>query len=103
MKTLLYGIAALPLLATVALAQPPVPSNDRAPMQLSENQMDKVTAGFGFLETDLSNTGLVIVSVYQPTGTGTPPTPNSIGCPGCYLNINNFALSIASQMFGGLP
>jgi len=94
MKTLLYGLAALPLLATVAFAQPPVQSNDSAavakqPMQLSETQMDKVTAGWGLVETDIGNTSTVLVSVWQSPS-------NVITCPGCYLLINSPSLSIAS-------
>ena len=60
MKKLLYGLAALPFLAGVALAETPRQSNDssasaKQPMQLSEKQMDKVTAGFGVADF-LNNT-----------------------------------------------
>ena len=90
MKRLLYGLAALPLLAGVALAQEPT--------KLGDAQMDKVTAGWGFAELDVFNTGVTAVSVYQPAG-------NAItGCAGqCYLNLQSNSLSIASIMFGGLP
>ena len=50
MTSLLYGLAALPLLTGAALAQPPQQSaggaSAKQPMQLSEQQMDSVTAGF---------------------------------------------------------
>ena len=93
MKTLLYGLAALPFLATAAFAQPPVPSNDpgaqaKQPMQLSESQMDKVTAGWGLFEIDVGNTSVVAVSVYQPN--------NTISCSSCYLLINTPSISVAS-------
>jgi hypothetical protein len=93
MKTLLYGLAALPFIATVALADPATPQ-PQAPVQLSENQMDQVTAGWRFLETTTSNTSITVVSVYN--------TPNTITCDACYLLINNNALSVASLMKGGL-
>jgi len=90
MKRLLCGLAALPLLAGVALAQ--------GPSKLADTQMDKVTAGWAFAELDVFNTGASAVSVYQPEG-------NTItGCSGaCYLNLHSNSLSIASIMFGGLP
>jgi hypothetical protein len=95
MTKVLCGIAALPLLFGVALAESPKQSNDskaaaKQPIQLSEKQMDQVSAGFKFFEVDIFNTGLTVVSVYQPG--------NTIICPSCYLVINNFALSVASQM-----
>lgn len=82
MKRLLYGLAALPLLAGVALAQ--------EPMQLTSQQMDKVTAGWDLLEIDLSNTSLTAVAVYQHPS-------NTISCSSCYLLINNPAISVASM------
>jgi hypothetical protein len=81
MKKLLCGLAALPLLAGVALAQ--------EPLQLSDKQMDKVTAGWDLVEVDLSNTSIVAVSVYQRPS-------NSIGCAGCYLLLNSPAISVAA-------
>ena len=97
MKTFLYGIAALPLLATVSFAQPQdATAPAKQPLQLSETQMDQVTAGWKFLEVTDSNTSITAVAVYQ-----TPS--NAIACTSCYLNINNFALSVASAMKGGLP
>jgi hypothetical protein len=90
MQRQLYGLAALPLLASVALAAQPLP--------LADLQMDIVTAGqaetsgglstspaspvgmasFGLLlffvnETEVQNTGTVIVSV------------SGVSCPTCFL------------------
>jgi hypothetical protein len=86
MKTLLYSLVAVPLLASVALAQQPV--------QLTGEQMDKVTAGF--LEIDVSNTSATAVSIFQRPYL-TDPTPNNITCPGCYLLINSPTFSVAAQ------
>jgi len=82
MKSVLYGLAALPLLAGVALAEQPMP--------LTSQQMDQVTAGWSLVETDKSNTSITLVKVYQPN--------NNIECGSCYLLINNFALSVASSI-----
>jgi hypothetical protein len=95
MTRVLYGLAALPLLAGVALAETPQQTNGgkalaKQPMQLTEQQMDKVTAGWQFLEIDTFNTGFTIVAVYLG--------PNTLTCPTCYLLINNFAISVASQI-----
>jgi hypothetical protein len=88
MKRLLYGLAALPLLAGVALAQEPA----KGPMPLTNQQMDTVTAGWDLLEIDQSNTSLTAVAIYQRPS-------NVIACASCYLLINNPAISVAS-MFG---
>ncbi len=86
MKRLLLGLAALPLIAGAAMAQPPI--------QLSDGQMDRVTAGWSLLETDVSNTSVTTVSIYQ--------TPNTISCDSCYLLINTNSISVASAIKGGL-
>jgi hypothetical protein len=93
MKSLLYGLAALPLLAGVALAGQPV--------QLSDTQMDKVTAGFDALFHEVSNTSVVGVSVYEPgtassqvaAGAATLPTG---GIANVYLDIESSTFSVAS-------
>jgi hypothetical protein len=96
MKKLLCGLVVLPFLSTVALAQPagsaPQPAQ---PMQLSENQMDSVTAGFSLTEVDISNTTWTAVSVWEPGG-------NTISCSACYLSVTSPALSVAS-VFGISP
>jgi len=91
MERLLYALAALPLLAGAAMAQPPA--------QLSDAQMDRVTAGFDFTITETSNTSVVLLSAYN--------TPNTIAavfgataCTGCYLHIESPALSIGAIMLG---
>jgi hypothetical protein len=86
MKRILRGIGTLPFLAGIALAQ--------EPMQLTNQQMDMVTAGF--LEIDVSNTSATAVSIFQRPYL-TDPTPNSIACPGCYLLINTPTVSVAAQ------
>jgi hypothetical protein len=105
MTRVLYGLAALPLLAGVAMAETPKQSNHgkaitKQPMQLSEQQMDKVTAGWDLLEVDVFNTGITWVSVYEHrTGTtGVFGPGNTIVCASCYLVISNFALSVSSQI-----
>jgi len=81
MKSLLYGIAVLPFLATLAAAEP---------QQLSNNQMDQVTAGFRLLELEVFNTGSVVTSVYGPA----PLAP----CANCYLNIRSATVDISAFM-----
>ena len=90
MKSVLMGLAALPLLAGVALAE--------QPMQLTSQQMDKVTAGWSLWEVDKSNTSLTVVSVYQPDGNVIKTPCECSGGPSYYLQINNFALSVASSI-----
>jgi len=85
MKTLLCGLAALPFLAGVALAGQPV--------QLSDNQMDKVSAGFDLRRTEISNTSWTQISIYD--GALTP-------CSACYLTIVSRPFSIESA-FGPTP
>ena len=71
MKKLLYGLAALPFLADVALADQPV--------QLSDNQMDKITAGFDLSVIERSNTSWTQISIYE--------TGRLLPCNQCYLVI----------------
>jgi hypothetical protein len=60
MKTLLYVVAALPLMTGIAMATEPV---KKQPLQLTTRQMDKVTAGFTFTELTRSNTSAILVTV----------------------------------------
>ena len=95
---ILYGAAALPLIVGVAFAQP-VKSNDntapaKQPTQLSEQQMDKVTAGWDWRHVEYDNTGITVVSVYQHAN-------NTISCGECFLLINNRAISVGSIILGG--
>ena len=59
LKRLLHGLAALPLLTGVALAETPKQSIDSGtlakPIKLSEAQMDRVTAGSTLFATDIIN------------------------------------------------
>ena len=71
MKRFLFGLAILPFVAGVSLAADPV--------ALSDKQMDKVTAGFDFTETEISNTSWVRVGV-DVAPLGPCPAP-------CYLQI----------------
>ena len=103
MKKVLFGVAALPLLFGVALAETPKQSNDskasaKPAIQLSEKQMDRVSAGFKFQETDIFNTGAAWVNVYGTDGPAPFGPHNTIACVGCYLTITNFALSVASKI-----
>lgn len=87
MKTFLCGLAVLPLLTAGAMAQPL-----QQPMQLSDNQMDSVSAGFTLRETDVSNTSWTVVSIYS----------GPVTCSSCYLNITSTPFSLASN-FGPVP
>jgi len=103
---LLYGLAALPLIAGVASAETPKSvAVAKKPTQLNEKQMDKVTAGFRLLEIDVSNTSWTLISVYSGSlpapGTGTTPVSGS--CPNCYLSLSSPALSIYSAFGPGNP
>ena len=71
MKKLLLGLAVLPFLAGVSLAG--------QPQALTDQQMDKVAAGFDFMETDVNNVGATAVLVNR----GSAETPD--GC--CFVSI----------------
>jgi hypothetical protein len=86
MKTFLRALAAFLLLSGAAFAQSPV--------QLTDQQMDRVTAGF--LTVDGSNTSSTVVSIFQRAWL-TEPTGNFVICSGCYLVINTPTISVASQ------
>jgi hypothetical protein len=62
MKKLLFGLAAVPLLASAAFAAGPTP--------LSDQQMDTVTAGHVFSVFQESNKFLVWVDIDQPRAPG---------------------------------
>jgi len=102
MTKLLYGLAALPLMAGVASAEAPKSTPvAKKPMQLSEKQMDKVTAGFKIDELEVSNTSWTLVLAYQnpnalpAVGSGSAPASGS--CGGCYLSLVSPALSVYSS------
>ncbi len=97
MKRLLCVLTVIPFLSAAALAHAaPLLSQ---PVQLSDSQMDVVTAGFTFQEEDMSNTSWTQVRVWQAAQmTG----GNNIICGKCYIMVNSPALSIGSA-FGPLP
>ena len=86
MKKFLCGLAILPFMSAVALAQPAA---------LTEPQMDAVTAGWTLHETDISNTSWTHVLVWSGI-------PSGDYCTSCYLNIVSPAMSIQSN-FGPVP
>jgi hypothetical protein len=85
MRRLGIAAAVLALGAGAAAAQP---------VQLTNNQMDKVSAGF--LEIDRSNATVTILSIFFRPDL-LEPTPNTIDCPTCYLRIVTPTISVASQ------
>jgi len=87
MRRLLYGLTALPLLfGGPGLAQP---------IQLSNAEMDQVSAGF--FELDVSNTSVTEISLFRRINFLTP-TPTTIACSSCYLLLNTPTFSVASQI-----
>lgn len=90
MKSVFYGLAALPLLAGVALAG--------QPMQLSDTQMDKVTAGWDVLISEVSNTSITGISVYEPTRASAVVASDTVppAVANVYLDIENGSLSVSS-------
>jgi hypothetical protein len=75
MKKLLIGLVTLPFLAGAALAG--------QPMSLTEQQMDKVTAGFDFRELEVNNVGTAWVGINVPvlrTEAGQPACGLTTGC-----------------------
>jgi len=86
MKKLLHALAALSLLAAPAWGQP---------IQLSDKQMDKVSAGF--LEVDRSNTSLTVITMWFRPSIRDEETPNFIACTKCYLLIVTPTFAIASN------
>ena len=83
MKRILAGLAVLPFLAGVALAGQPVP--------LSDQQMDKVSAGFDFAELDVHNLGTVLVAI--------DIAPAAAACSACFLDIRGTAFPSGVSSF----
>lgn len=87
MKKLLFGIAALPFLATAATADP---------VQLSSKQMDQVTAGWSVVEFDWFNSGMSGVAVY-PRDPAFDNIQNAVcGAVQCVVNIHTPTISLFS-------
>lgn len=91
MKSVLYGLAALPFLVGIALAGQPA--------QLSDTQMDKVTAGWDASISETSNTSVTAISVYSGTPTNAAliaaDTPPGL-IASVYLDIANGRLDVTS-------
>jgi hypothetical protein len=86
MKRLLYGLAALPILSAVALADEPMP--------LTGAQMDQVSAGFFLRERDVSNTSVTVLGIYEPA----PALCGScVFTNGPYLAISSMAINLQSK------
>ena len=81
MNKSLIGLAALPLMAGVAFAGQPVSLNDK--------QMDGVTAGFDFVEIDVTNTGIVYVAANHPQIAGAITNGGGTTVATSYLNVVN--------------
>ena len=74
MKKLLLGLAVLPFLAGVSVAGQPQP--------LTDQQMDKVSAGFDFTEADVNNVGATLVMINEG-----PVIPDGTNCGACFVAI----------------
>jgi len=86
MRRLVLAMAAvLPCVAGTASAQP---------LQLTNDQMDKVVAGH--FELDRSNVSVTMLDLWF-TPYLLEPTPNTINCPTCYLRIISPRFSVGSQ------
>jgi len=85
MKKFLCALAVLPFMSAAALAQP---------AQLSDQQMDNVSAGFRLNEIDISNTSWTQVVVGEPLR----------ACSSCFLTVvgSPFGISVSSN-FGPVP
>jgi hypothetical protein len=88
MKKFVLGLAVLPFLAGMSLAG--------QPQALTDQQMDKVAAGFDFTETDINNVGALSIQINDPAG---PPS----GCGGstsvCFINIQGTTYPSGVQSF----
>jgi hypothetical protein len=88
MKKALLGLLALPLLTGAAMA-------GQQPVQLTNAQMDHVTAGWSLHEIDRSNTSWTEVSVYSP---------RFRDCSGsCYLVLTSSSISVQSKFGPSAP
>jgi len=95
MKSLIYGLAAVPFLVAIASADESVRlARTNEPVRLTSQQMDKVVAGH--LEIDVSNTSTVTISLFGRSFL-TEPTGNSISCSSCFLLINSPTFAIGVQ------
>jgi len=87
MKKLVIGLAVLPFLAGVSLAG--------QPQALTDQQMDKVAAGFDFAERDVNNVGATWVGVNEPLMSATfCPSSGS-----CFVQITGTTYPSGVQSF----
>ena len=106
MKKFVLGLAVLPFLAGVSVAGQPQP--------LTDQQMDRVAAGFDFTETDINNVGALSVQIDEPSNppfvtvtTGTPPDTVTTNVPvcgngagsNCFINISGTHYPSGVQSF----
>jgi len=77
MRKLLLGLAVLPFLAGVSLAG--------QPQALTDQQMDKVAAGFDFSELDVNNVGVTIIGINDGAA---PGLCGSASSGACFVNIS---------------
>jgi hypothetical protein len=96
MKKLLLGLAVLPFLAGASVAGQPQP--------LSDQQMDKVAAGFDFTETDINNVGALNIQIndpLNPPSTGSPPVAvcGTGATSNCFINIEGTHYPSGVQSF----
>jgi hypothetical protein len=88
MKKLLLGLAVLPFLAGASVAGQPQP--------LTDQQMDKVAAGFDFTEIDINNLGAVSIQINDPAN---PPGGCGGTTTGCFINIKGTTYPSGVQSF----
>jgi hypothetical protein len=87
MTRLLHGVlAVVPFLTATAFAQP---------LQLTDQQLDKVSAGF--LEIERSDASLSVVSLWFTLGLSNETTPNFLTCSSCFLLIVSPNFAVASS------
>ncbi|HUK07107.1 MAG TPA: hypothetical protein VLX09_04490 [Stellaceae bacterium] len=86
MRKLLLGLAVLPFLAGVSLAG--------QPQALTDQQMDKIAAGFDFFEIDTNNVGATATLVnIEPLGS------NLCTSTGCFVQIQGTTYPSGVQSF----
>jgi len=92
MRKLLLGLAVLPFLAGVSPAG--------QPQALTDQQLDKVAAGFDFFEFDVNNVGATQVEVNRP-GAVTTASGAVVPCPAslCFVSITGTTYPSGVQSF----
>ena len=87
MRKLLLGLAVLPFLVGASLAG--------QPQALTDQQMDKVAAGFDFMETDINNVGATQILINNPLAKAAPTDFLSISGTSYPSGVNSFQLNAA--------